>query len=257
MSPVRRIIPIAVVLAAAACDDATSTAPALTGLGERVDLDLVLPRVTRDMLVTGESRVYETLGPDNPARVLAEHEAEYPGQEEVLSVAGIWNARTGLKFWGSRLEAWGEHDYVANKGKIEVTASLWRDGVSLGSQSNFSEETYPFVPWWHHIGVVTSIDTDVACGLSGDARSQHGAWWEAALGTGPSTFGAGWVSSWASNVRQDPCPPPTNTTTNTGGGGGGGGVPGGGSYTCYIWWRYDMDTGDVLDAQLLYCTEGG
>ena len=257
MSPGRRIVPPLVALLVAACAEEPTTAVTLGGLDEPLDLQLSLPSVSRDLFVTRESVEFGARTVD--AQVFggeAPPEREYPSRP-TTPAAAIWNAYTDVGFWPGQLEAWGEHDYSGNKGRVEVTAAVRHDGVVIGSQTGIKEETHLWVfPWAHHIIGNVFINTDSDCGLAADAQTDHSAWWEIAPGTGPSTFAREVLSTFSGRESQPACQP-----AGGGGGGGGGGTDGGGAesldYTCWMWFSYDMYTLEILDIHAMWCTGGG
>ncbi|MBM4184911.1 MAG: hypothetical protein FJ207_11970 [Gemmatimonadetes bacterium] len=260
MSARRRTITLGAALCVVvACAEEPSTAIPLGGGEAQPDLDLGVPHLSSDQFATYETREFSELGA--PARVLAEGEAEYPGQEEYRDeedlAPSIWNARTSAMFVPGSFAVWGSHDYMANKGRVDVTATIRRDGTVIGTRLGTTEETYPFIPWWHTITGFVEIATDVDCGLAGDGSSDHAAWWEVAPGAGPSVYGASRMSTSSGIAYQRACEPGVIPTTNTGGGGSGGGGTDTSDYYCWLYITYDLYTLEVLDIQVLWCGEGG
>jgi hypothetical protein len=253
MSPRRRIIFHCAALCVVACADESSTAP-LVGVEAPLDFDLAVPRLSRELMVARDSRVVGP--PDGPARVLAEDEADYVGQEEPWVAPGIWNAQSGVVFWGSTVQGWGSHEYVANRSRVEVTATVWHDGVEIGRRTGGAEETHLFFPWVRYLVGGVSIATDTECGLSADASSDHFVSWEFAPGTSAASFGSERTSS-ASGIEHQPVCEPEPATS--GGGGGTSGIPEelSSDYTCWMWFTYDEATLEVLDIQATWCTGGG
>jgi hypothetical protein len=251
MSPGRRSVPLFAALLAAACNEGPTTAVALAGTGEPLDLELTMPEITPDLLVDRRFEVFDAPG---AARVFVPGDEGNDSGELTPADAGIWNAYTDLSFGSGYLEAWGEHDYLANKARIDVTAEVWHDGVVIGARTGVTENVHGLtLPWPRHIIANVIIHTDTDCGLSADAHSSHQAWWEFGLGSGPSNLGREIVPSYSTRADQPSCAP-ANPNPN---GGGGGGSSGSDQMTCYLWLEYDLLTGEIYDAELLFCSEGG
>ncbi|MSR20837.1 MAG: hypothetical protein EXR91_07640 [Gemmatimonadetes bacterium] len=258
MSPGRRIVPPLVALLVVACAEEPSTAVALGEFVEPLDLQLSFPQVSPDAFVARE--YVDFPAPDAPALVPG---GELPPEEEDPSnpatpETDIWNAHTGVVFWARQVEAYGEHDYIGNKGRVDITATVRHGGVVIASQPGSREDSHFFLnPFPHHIlgNVLINIDSD--CGLAADGMTNHSAWWEAAPGAGPSSFDKTALSTYSPREEQPACPPTVDS--GSGGGGGGGGIPEELSldYTCWMWFTYDEQTLEVLDIQATWCTGGG
>ncbi len=259
MSPRRRAFPPLIALLAAACAEESSTLVAPSGLDEPLDLEFTLPHIVADMFVRGE---YVDSGAHRAQALVSE--AELPPEEDYLTdtppaETAIWNATTTVFFWPLRLEAVGEHDYIGNKSRVDVHATVRHDGAVIGSQPGFAEQAHFFLnPFPHHIYGIATIHLTTDCGLDADAKSDHSVWWEFAPGTGPSVFDKTGLSTYSTREFQPPCEPEPSTGGGSGGGGGGG-LPEEltADYTCYMWFTYDEATLEVLDIQATWCIGGG
>ncbi len=261
MSPGRRIVSPIVALVVAACAEEPSTAVALGGFDEPLDLQLSVPAVSPDVFVV---RTFTEFGaPTIPALALRrelppEHENPYGPS---IAEAEIWNAYTDLMFWPEELEAWGEHDYVGNKGRVEVTANVQGNGDGIGTLAASTEESHFFLnPFPHHIIGNVRIQLGGDCGLSADAHTSHSAWWEMTPGSGPNVFDRAVRPTFAGRIAQPEC---EATSGDGGGGGGGGGIDNGSGdsgsldFTCWAWFSYDELTLEILDIHGTWCEGGG
>jgi hypothetical protein len=249
MSPGRRIIPPLIALWVAACTEAPSTAVALAGGEESLDLDLLVPRVAPDLLVSHEQ---VELGASHGSALVLDNDP--PPDEQGASESQIWNAYTDLAFAPGMVEAWGEHDYTGNKSRVEVSLDVRYEGVVIGSRTGSKEQTHVFLnPFAHHIIGNVIINTERECGLSADAHTAHAAWWEFSPGSGPNTIARREEGTFSGLERQPSCAPEPPTP------GPGGGTIDEGSldYTCWMLITYDAETLEILDIQAVWCTGGG
>lgn len=250
MSPNHWIIPPLLALCVAACAEVPSTG--LATLQESSDLELLVPEVSPELFIDRRFTVFGAPDSDGPAQT-----------EDLISESesAIWDEYTDLEFQSSRVQAWGEHHYRGNKGRIEVSVVVRHDGALLGQRSGSTEQTHSFLsPFDHHIIGHVIMYTDKACGLSADAQSEHSAWWEMAFGSGPNLLGRTVAPSYSDQKAQPPCEEPTvDYSGGSSGGGGGGGVPEEltADFTCWAWFSYDELTLEVLDIHATWCTGGG
>lgn len=255
MSLPRRFVPLLSAFLVAGCGHEPSTAVAVAEMHEGADLQFVIPAFSPELLMDHRGNVsdvregFETA----PASLLrpGEEEPERP-DATALAAPTIWDASTDLTFHPKSLEAWAEHKYRGNKGRVEVTAFMREGGVAIGNRTGFEEGWHSWLsPFAHHVIANSIINLEKDCGLTADAQGKHEAWWEIAPGSGPSVFGKVGFSTTSGLASQPACPP-----TPTGGGGGGDGMSGDAAM-CYIWLEYDLDSGEILDWQVIYCSGGG
>jgi hypothetical protein len=196
-----------------------------------------------------------------PARTEHLGYGTYSGYENepIDAVAGIWDHKTRANFLPGHLSVVGSHEFSGNKGSVDTEGTVRFQGTIVGTQRAFAQDTYPFVlaifDPVHFIWTEARIYTDRECGLTGHGASAHRASWEAVMGGPVFAFSEIARSSTSDLESQPECtgstPPPANPTTGAGGSGGGG------ESVCYIWITYDLDSGEILHQQLLYCTDGG
>jgi hypothetical protein len=259
MSPGRRIVLYLAALSVAACAEEISTAVSAGSIDDPQDLPLSIPVVTPDLFVTHTRIDHAATG---PALALGgELPPEYEPPPDYAPAADIWNAYTDLWFWPGQLEAWGEHDYVGNKGRVDVSADVRHDGVTIGSRTGITEEGHFFLnPFPHHIIGNVIINLDRECGLTADAYSSHSAWWEVTPGAGPHIFDRDTRNTNSGLASQPACAPTSGSGGGSGGGGGGidnGGAEGTLDHTCWMWFSYDEVTLEILDIHGTWCTGGG
>jgi hypothetical protein len=256
------VLPTAALLALVACENTATNVP--FGPSEMPsDLELAVPVDLRDRFVVRTITV-DSVRPDGPAR--SEHlgygsypsDPTYGTPHEHAFASGIWDAHTRANFLPGRLSVVGSHEYIGNKSSIDTKGSLAFQGSIIGTNQAYTEQSHPFpIPMLspQFIWAEARIYTDRECGLSGWGNSAHAAWWEAVLGGPGFNFSRREVASHADRAYQPTCPttPPPPPNTNTGHTSTGGG----GEAVCYVWITYDLDTREIYDQQLLFCTDGG
>ncbi|MGE0161040.1 MAG: hypothetical protein AB7T31_16705 [Gemmatimonadales bacterium] len=261
MSPFRsRALTAVAALVVAACteDAPTGVAPDVAEIAS--ELAFVVPTDLRERMIT-RTIVVDTVRPAGPARSEDQGYGTYYDfgeQPVVTAAAGLWDEKTRAWFLPGRLSVVGSHDYIANKSSVDTKATLSYQGAVIGTNQSYAENSHPFIPpplWTQSIWTEARIYTDRECGLSGWGDSAHRAWWEAVMGSPVSIFSAVARGSTADRVFQPACPPtppnPGNSTGSTSTGGGGG------EAICYLWTTYDLETGEIYNQQLLFCTDGG
>ena len=176
----------------------------------------------------------------------------------------IISALTWVGFQSNYAFSSARQRYTGNHGEISTTATVTYDSQVIGSQPMSRESTTPYLldggrekTLW----IDAYVFTDQKCGLKVDGSSRHVAEWQWFLGA---------VSNWGTDllttqafppVEQPPCEEQVVTdATNSGAGLEGDTNDGGGLVTCWYLVTFDLSTGEVLEAQFLYCddvVEGG
>jgi hypothetical protein len=259
MRPYRSRVSKAVVAAllTAACNEDTPTAaPEVLS-----DLALAVPSDLADRLVV---RTVSERGSPGGGPARSEHlgygSYDWPPDENPDVAAAIWNERTRANFVPGALSVIGSHNFQGNKGSIETDATVNYQGVTVGTQRSIGQEVYPFLLdalREHYIWTEARIFTDRECGLTGFGSSRHSASWEAVFAGPVFNFSEIIRSTTSEYERQPDCdapPPPPPPTAGTGSSFTSGG---GGEAVCYFWLTYYIDTSDIIEAELLFCTEGG
>ncbi|MDX1495099.1 MAG: hypothetical protein R3253_13605 [Longimicrobiales bacterium] len=147
---------------------------------------------------------------------------------------------------------YGTHRYTGNVGYIETTAQLTYRDQHLGNATGRRQNYTPFLGDFgqiKHIGVFPKIFSDRECGLSVYGRSQHAAWWHFYQGGAVQTWGRQEEFSQAEPYSQGKC------TENVGEFEAENTKPGG--MVCTYLITYDLETGDIVNAELLYCSSTG
>jgi hypothetical protein len=243
---------LAVVLVAAACTEEPATAPTEASWAE--DLDLLLPALSPEQLVARS-----TFTSDPPAGPLANSEPPPPDADYWENyewpdvVSDIWNAKTRANFLPGRLTVIGSHEYGGNVASISTTGTVSYQGQTIGTQTAFAQQSIAFLAGFlsNFIWVEARVYVDKECGLNGWGNSRHEAGWQAVMGGPVSEFTRTARSSTSEREYQPECPPEPVTFA------GGSDDYSGDRVMCYFWVEYDLYTGEILDAWLMYCTGGG
>jgi hypothetical protein len=248
----------ATALLAAACTEEAPTELSAGAFDIASSLDLAIPTDIRERLVVRNISERRLVGP-GPARNehLGEGTYSWPWEETIDVAAAIWNAQTRANFLPGLLSVIGSHEYAGNKGSVDTQAIVTYQGATVGTQRSYAEDTYPFLLDalnQHFIWTEARIYTDRECGLSGFGNSAHRASWEAVFGGPVFNFSVIARQSYSTREDQPDCAPTPPSPPTTGHGSTGGG---GGDAVCYVWIIYDLDTGEIYNQQLLYCTDGG
>ena len=160
----------------------------------------------------------------------------------------IFNARTEAGFKPGFAYAFGTHDYQGNLGRVVTTATASHRDRLLGSQTAETQEYFPFLVDGGFIKKVwtwAKIFTDYTCGVTVSGSSVHSAWWQFFQGRSAPIWGTATKTTQAAPVSQPGC-------GNTGGYESANDM--GGGLICYYWITYDLDTGEVVDAKLIACS---
>ena len=243
---------VAVILMASACTEEPFTAP--TEAEWAADLALVLPGLTPEQLIAQRSDTLEL-----PTGPLANSEPPPPDADDWVDyewpalASDVWNHKTRANFIEGRLSVIAEHNYMGNIGTLSTTGTVRYQGEVIGTQTGYSEQSFPFLFSFmpHYMWQEVRVYVDTECGLSGWGNSSHEAKWQAVMGGPVSVFNGTTRPSQSDHEYQPECPPEPVTFA------GGGDGYSGDRVMCYYWVEYDIYTGEILDAWLMYCTEGG
>ena len=160
----------------------------------------------------------------------------------------ISNARTTTGFYTGQAWAEGSHNYIGNVGRVETTAGVTVADKHLADQVVVRQEFKPFLLQFgqkEFIFAFAPVYTDHKCGLTVRGSSVHSASWEFYQGTGASAWGEALQTSVAQTSSQGDCSGRgTSRGTDV--------QPDG--TVCYYLVTYDLDTGVVVSADLLFCT---
>lgn len=238
----------------AACADPPTAPPRVLADDPPAGFELLFPTLDPEALVArytaedfGESA--PPAGPFRPGP------AAVSAEELEDAVAALYDTRTLAGFSSGSAYAFGEHRYQGNKSRIETTANVEFQNDPIGSQVAYREDGNPFIFDFgveKYISVMAKIFTDHDCGLEVYGRSSHTAWWEAVLGGSVSTYGRVGRTSFSDLKRQDECDAGRSSWY-----GGGGADSGPSGAICYFSVWYDIFTGYIYSAELLYCSDYG
>jgi hypothetical protein len=208
------------------------------------DLTLAAPLLTQDDL-TAVSIV--THG-ERPSSGLMLSEG---GEDEGLVPATIYTATTRVGFQEGLAYAEGSMEYAGHVGRVETTANVAFENQHLGESTAIEQESsWASLDTRRHVFAFAYVRTDKTCGLSVFGASEHAAWWELFQVKNAPTFGRVEASSQAGPASQPACGKHvTNENPDTWSTGDG--------LTCTYLITYDLDTLEVLQVELLYCSSGG
>jgi len=238
----------------AACAEDTPTSLPVDPLDSAESLELVVPSLSPDQLVA-MTEEGSAASADGPSAVTTSEEPPSPEYSDIDvsgyldEVGTIWDPYTKVGFGPGYGFSYGEHKYQGNKGRVETTVSVSYNDAPLGSQTAVREKYDIFLldaGALHFVSATARFYTDKTCGLTVRGSSLHQAWWEWFLGGHATSWGRAIETSGAPAEYQGECP-----VQPAGGGGGGDDA------VCYLWIEYDLETGEVYDVSVLYCTVGG
>jgi hypothetical protein len=244
-------------LVTTACSEESSTSIAGPDADWPAALTLMFPEVAAEDFMRGEVEA-----PADPARVLSIGDPDGPDED---AVAQVFGASTKVGFTADYAYSSGRHKYTGNKGRVETTARVSYDGTQIGTQTAFREEYVPFLLDWgetKEIWAEAYVFLDQDCGLRVDADSKHYAGWQWFLGGPAPNWGPASVSTQAFPPVSQPACAEADDSSDDGlvGGSESGGAEDSGPVTCWYWVTYDPFTGEVYEADFLFCdglTEGG
>jgi hypothetical protein len=246
-----RARPLVILLLAVGCAESPPTTIEEDVVAPR-DLAFILPALAGERLVQSEGG--SQAGTPRPMGVYSED----GWSEDDVVYSDIWNHRTRANFLPGYLSVQASHEQQGNVGRIQTTGTVRHEGQVIGTQLATIERSWPFVIDFglpHELWLSLRVYTDTECGLTGYGDSVHTAYWHAVIGGPVFDFNRTTRTSQSDHERQPVCEPTTTTFTSTGGGSGG--TSSGGTYTCFFWIEYDLWTGEILEAEFLFCTEGG
>jgi hypothetical protein len=145
----------------------------------------------------------------------------------------------------------GSMEYAGHVGRVETTANVAFENQHLGESTAIEQESsWASLDTRRHVFAFAYVRTDKTCGLSVFGASEHAAWWELFQVKNAPTFGRVEASSQAGPASQPACGKHvTNENPDTWSTGDG--------LTCTYLITYDLDTLEVLQVELLYCSSGG
>ncbi|MDH3272566.1 MAG: hypothetical protein OEN56_14610 [Gemmatimonadota bacterium] len=236
---------LAVVTALTGCSDGAPTGPAR--LDVTPDPAIHAPVLTMRDLTLLESVIQPSGQAEGLAAVAVEDDDGTRPLQQVI------NPRTRAGFDDGYAFAIGQHSYIGNVGLIRTSTHVSFRDQHVGSQTGQRQAYTPFLVdlgQLKDIAVWPKVYTDHTCGLTAQGDSSHKAWWQFYQGRGAPEWGVDEVPSQAAPVAQGSCTNQTGTRT--------GSEERSGGFICSYFITYDLDTGEIVDAQLLYCsTQGG
>jgi hypothetical protein len=240
------------------CDgsDSSPTAVASTfgGSEQPVALDEGLIFVAPDWSSVNLSTTTSVLdeAPD-PADRPALAETGELEDEQARPLQQIFDPETRVGFEPGYAWALGSHRYIGNLGSVTTTAHATYNDMDLGSYTGTRQKYLPFLADWglvKHIWQQSKIYTDHECGVSVQGYSDHRAWWQFYQAKSAPEWGLARRSSQSGWARQPACANSGTSQVTTGEESAQGTV-------CYYLITYDLDTGEIVNAEFLFCNSTG
>jgi len=239
------------------CADDPIDPGALGSPDEAVDLVLTWPALSAKARTPAE--IVE-VSDSRPAGIISDTPDD-DGPPENVS-ATIIGPITRVGFTPTYAYSNGRHSYTGNVGRVTTEARVTFDGQTLGVQPAERQNAAAFMLDWGEIKSIWAeayVFTDQSCGLRVNGSSLHYAWWQWFMGGPAPRWGDASASSQAfppasqPGCAEDPIPDSGGNSSTDGGSDHGDMV------TCWYWVTYDPYTGEIYDAQFLYCddVEGG
>lgn len=240
----RTTLLVAMAVLVTACEESSPVVAEADTFEE--SLEFGVPDVTRDGQARRVEENVRTPEPEPmPSRAVLE-DTQRPLQE-------IFYPDTRVGFQPGYAYSLGVHQYIGNMGSVSTTAQVSHLDKHLGSFTSDKQQYTPFLFDFgevKHIWTQAKVYTDHTCGLSVQGSSTHAAWWQFFTGTGAPAWGTARVTTQAQPVAQGGCSSgrigqSTGTEERSGG------------MVCTYFITYDMDTGEWLSAELLFCSTVG
>ncbi len=167
-------------------------------------------------------------------------------------LAQIFNERSTGDFQEGFAGVYGYHDYIGNVGRVSTQAHVSFEHQHLGSAPLNTQQYTPFLLDFGRrksIWAFPKVYTDQKCGLTVQGSSQHKASWQFYQATSVQNWGVTEKGTQSKPHSQGAC------TADTGGFEAEHTQPGG--IVCTYWITYDLDTGEIISAELLFCSSTG
>lgn len=166
-------------------------------------------------------------------------------------MANIYDPRTGASFPPGQAQVVGSHQFTGNVSTIDVTANLAFLDKPLAEVQAHAMKSEGLVYGLEKSTLlgVARIYTDKECGLELNGSSKHMAKWET-LTPGTITWGEVRLGTQAEPARKPDC---EKEITD----GDGAGISSPDGMICYYLITYDLETGEIYDAELITCDSGG
>lgn len=229
----------------AGCADETPVSPG--SLEPAASLLVNAPTLTAEdlMLSTG---VHHGSDPEESGPALA----ELDGEDVSRPLQQVIDPETRVGFDPGYAWSLGRHDYIGNVASVQTTATVAYHDQYVGSQTAKAQDYTPFLLDLGQVKLIwtwAKVYSDHECGLTVQGSSQHKAWWQFYQGKGTSEWGVDQKPSQAAPVGQSGCTQETGGATESSESSSG--------VVCTYFITYDLDTGEILNAELLYCTVRG
>lgn len=258
MSPTRvyRAAMVTVLVAIGCADEPIN--PLVPTVGDSdvpIDLAFVLPEISTETIA--HARIEEVDPSSGPAGAFSEDPDPTAEEPDMDEIGRIYGAGTTVGFTTTYAYATGRHSYTGNVGRVDTKAVVTVDGQVLGTQPAMRQNAVPFLLDWGEVKSIWAeayVFTDTDCGLRVSGDSDHRAWFQWFLGNSAPSWGEARVSSQAfPPVEQPDC---TEVVEEPYSGESDAGSDGDSKATsCWYLVTYDLETGEIIDAEFLYCDD--
>lgn len=166
-----------------------------------------------------------------------------------LPMSQIFEADSRADFQPGFAAIYGTHKYTGNGASITTDVHVTYRDQHLGTVSGERQAYNPFLLDFgriKHIWVFPKVYTDHECGLTVQGGSRHSAWW--------TFFQGNDVQTWGKVIQTTQARPRSQPSCSTNVGSFETEHKDAGGMVCTYWITYDMDTGQIISAELLYCS---
>jgi hypothetical protein len=253
MSPVRAFrAALVTLLVIVGCSDESAVSLPRAEAETPSDLEFSMPLLDR------EARL-----PDLVVPVEVHPGPAGPAASDDYEPTQILSASTTVGFMSNYAYSTGRHRYTGNVGRVDTEAVVTFGSQELGRQPAHNQDYVPFLLDFGQVRDIAAeayVFTDQECGLEVDGDSNHWAGRQWFLGGQAPDWGDESMSTQAFPPAQQPAcaeeeepydggelPPGSESE----------GAEGENPVTCWYWVTYDPVTGEVYDAQFLYCDDPG
>ncbi len=189
-------------------------------------------------------------GGSNP--IPGEDAPSYSSETDVppeYGVSGIIVRQNSVTWYGAAIEGFASMDYLGNRGSIALDLSVLHD-YSTVATNHVEEKDSHFLPAWYRMALQYWYLTARDCGQVANQNAHF----EAKTVVIVNLALLEWTDekkNSTTGAEQPACAPPVDP----GGGGDGGGSGGGGTgeVWCMVSYWYDVETGEVLGYDILFC----
>lgn len=158
----------------------------------------------------------------------------------------IYSLHDAVTWYGASADGYGEMTYVGNRARITLDLTVLHDYSTVATHHTAREDSH-LLPLAYYFNNGYSFATAKDCGQVASQSGQYEAKTVVLVNWSLFTTSSLQLNGSAS-AAQPECPPPDDPGT-----GGGDDYTGGGEVWCLVEFWYDMETGEIVDYEILYC----